>query len=118
MADIEKTALLFSDDDENDDKILDLDKNKGIKDGKIDRLKNQVNEVIGDMKVNIEKVVDRGQNLNALNDRSEQLTMSGDLFSKRARNMRKSMWLRTCRARLYLSITIGVILVLIICKIF
>ncbi len=84
---------------------------------KLNRLQNQVKDVIDDMKINIEKVVDRGNNLNDLNDRSEQLGAAGDLFSKRSRNLRKSMWLRTCRGRMYLGITLSVIFLLIICKI-
>ena len=83
---------------------------------KLGRLQNQVDDVVDTMKINIEKVVDRGQNLNELNDRSENLVTSGDLFSKRSRNLRKSMWLRTCRARIYLGLTLSFILILIICK--
>lgn len=84
--------------------------------GKLGRLQSQVEDVVDTMKANIEKVVDRGQSLDELNDRSENLVNSGDLFHKRSRNLRKSMWLRTCRARIYLGLTLGVILVLIICK--
>ncbi|CAF0741522.1 unnamed protein product [Brachionus calyciflorus] len=113
MSELEKTALLYS--DEEDDNILDINRNKSIgPDAKLQKLHNQVNDVIDGMKINIEKVAERGQNLDILNDRSEQLSTSGDLFSKRARNMRKHMWLRTCRARMYLGITIGFIIVLII----
>lgn len=130
MADnLEKTALLVED-TETDDNLLDnhtiinLNSNatssklNTIKktDGKLGRLQNQVEDVVDTMKINIEKVVDRGQSLNDLNDRSENLVSSGDLFSKRSRNLRKSMWLRTCRARLYLGLTLGFILILIICK--
>ena len=100
---------------ESDDDELDLHKIPSS-DTKITRIKNQVNNVIDNMKTNIDKVVERGQNLDDLNDRSEQLSASGDLFSKRARTLRKNAFLRTCRARLYLGLTVSVILVLIICK--
>ncbi len=80
------------------------------------RVQAQVNDVIDDMKINIEKVIDRGQNLNELGDRSEQLTTTGDLFSKRARSVRKSMWMRTCRSRMYLAIAVSVVLILFSCK--
>ena len=100
-------------DDDNDD----INKpTSNISDKKITQLKSQVNDVIGDMKINIDKVIDRGQNLNDLNDRSDQLGVAGDLFSKRSRNLRKSMWLRTCRSRLYLSVIIGIVLLFIMCK--
>ena len=84
--------------------------------GKIAKLQNQVKEVVDEMKINIEKVIDRGQNLDDLNDRSEQLGAAGDLFSKRARNLKKSMWLRTCRSRLYLALIITFVLAFFICK--
>jgi hypothetical protein len=149
-----KKALLVEDLEENDDNLLDnhtiinlepsknnskLTPTKPKLDGKLGRLQNQVEDVVDAMKTNIEKVVDRGQSLNDLNDRSENLSTSGqlllfhlirfdskfgninfyqigELFSKRARNVRKSMWIRTCRARLYLGLTLGFILILIICK--
>ena len=105
-------------DEDNDDKIIDVNKTSSRTDKKLSTLQNQVNDVIDDMKINIEKVVDRGQNLNDLNDRSDQLGIAGDLFSKRSRNLRKSMWLRTCRARLYLSIAIGSVLTIVFCNYF
>lgn len=107
-----KAALLNS--DEDDEGILDLNRKKP--DSKIGKLNSQVNEVIDGMKANIEKVVERGQNLSDLNDRSESLGVSADQFSKRSRTLRKSMWLRTCRARMYLGITIGVIIFLFLCN--
>ena len=111
MSEIEKRALLFSDnDDENDVKILDLNNSK------VARVQSQVSEVIGDMKKSIGKVVERGQNLEELNERSEELGVSADLFSRRSKSMRKSMWLRTCRARMYLGIVLAVMLLLIFCK--
>ena len=116
---IKKTALLS---DEDDDTLLDnhtvvnLDKISSHPNGKINRLQKQVDDVLDGMKINLDKVVDRGQSLSELNDRSDQLGITADLFSKRSKGLRKSMWLRTCRARLYLSITIGFILLLIICK--
>jgi vesicle-associated membrane protein 4 len=129
----EKKALLVEDAEENDDNLLDnhtiIDigssnskltptKLKSDNSGKLGRLQNQVDDVVDVMKINIEKVVDRGQSLNELNERSENLSTSGDLFSKRSRNLRKSMWFRTCRARLYFGLTLGFILILIICKFF
>lgn len=108
---IEQKALLYSDDDDNDDKMLTIKT-----DTKLSRVQGQVNDVIDDMKSNIQKVADRGQNLNDLSGRSEELGMSADAFNRRSKNLRKSMWLRTCRARLYLATTISFVLVLMICN--
>ena len=107
-----KAALLMSDDD--DDVKPSVSAQKPV--SKIARLQGQVNEVIDDMKINIDKVIERGNNLDELNDRSEQLNVTGDLFKQRARGVRRQMWFRTCRTRLYLAITIAVVLILFICK--
>lgn len=102
-----------------DHTIVDMNKvNKSPSGSKIDRLRNQVEDVVDSMKSNIEKVVDRGSNLNELNNRSEELGTSADMFSKRSRGLRRNMYFRTCRARLYLGATIGFIVLLIICKFF
>lgn len=109
---IEKAALLASDDDD-DEEIVKMNSQSTPK---LTQIQGQVKEVIGDMRINLEKVIDRGQNLHELNDRSEQLMVSGDLFSKRARSVRKTMWLRTCRSRLYLAIAITLVLIMFTCK--
>lgn len=109
---------MLSDDDNNDENVVMNKASSSSSDKKLANLKNQVNEVIGDMKINIDKVVDRGQNLNDLNDRSESLGVAGDLFSKRSRNLRKSMWFRTCRSRLYLSIGVSFVFFVFLSKTF
>lgn len=114
---------LLEDADDNDDMLLDDHTVVDMKtitnssaDNKISRLKSQVAGVVEDMKINIDKVVDRGTNLNELNDRSEQLGVTADTFSKRSRGLKRTMYFRTCRQRLYLSLTVGFILILFICK--
>ena len=83
---------------------------------KFNRVKNQIEDTIDSMRTNIVKVLDRGQRLDDLNERSEELTTSANSFNTRARYTRKAMWMRTCRARLYLGGTILVILGLLLCK--
>ena len=108
--------------EEDDDHLLDdhtvvnIDKITNNSNSKISNLRNQVNGVVDDMKINIEKVVERGSNLDELNDRSEQMGNSADMFSKRSKGLRRNMYFRTCRARMYLGITVSFIVLLIICK--
>ena len=108
-----KAALLMSDDDDDVKPSVSAQKQPV---SKIARLQGQVNEVIDDMRINIDKVIERGNNLDELNDRSEQLNVTGDLFKQRARGVRRAMWFRTCRTRLYLGIAIALVLILFICK--
>ncbi len=111
--------MLFSDDEENDDdKILDLNSRPAATDSKLGRVQSQVNEVLGDMRINVQKIVERGSNLDELNDRSEELGVSAETFSRRSKGLRKSMGLRTCRARLYVGIAVSLVSFLVLCKIF
>jgi hypothetical protein len=96
----------------DDDDILDttgtivLDKNteldihpnaNTVEYSKINRVELQVNDVIDQVKFNINKVIERGDNLNVLNTKSCQITASANVFQNRAKGTRRAMWLRTCR---------------------
>jgi vesicle-associated membrane protein 4 len=94
-------ALLLSDED---DEILNLasdtkESRFEVKDSKIDRVQAQIQDVVGSMKSNFTKIIDRGETLNDLNDRSEELSNSANVFQSRARSARRSMYFRTCRVR-------------------
>ncbi len=124
---------MISEDEDDDDVLLDnhdLTKNIEIKQkatvtskgdvlytggqdtnntNKFSRVKNQIDDVIDTVRTNISKVLDRGTALDELHDRSEDLSASAATFNTRARYTRKALWMRTCRARLYLGGTIFVI---------
>ena len=68
---------------------------------KLNRVHNQINEVIDGMKTNINKVLERGQELDDIDERSQQLSASATLFETRAKNTRKAMWFRTCRVSVH-----------------
>ncbi len=111
----------MEDTDDNDDHLLDDHKVNSIKpsnltDTKISKLKSQVDGVVLDMKANIDRVVDRGTSIMELSDRSEQLGVTADTFNKRSRGLKRNMYFRTFRQRMYLLLTIGFILFLILCK--
>jgi hypothetical protein len=91
-------------------------KSSNLTDTKISKLKSQVDGVVVDMKANIERVVDRGTSLIELSDRSEQLGVTADHFNKRSRGLKRTMYFRTFRQRMYLLLTIGFIFFLILCK--
>jgi hypothetical protein len=69
---------------------------------KINRVEHQISEVIDQVKSNVNKVIERGDHLDTLNTKSEQISASANVFQNRARHTRKAM-LRTCRVRLSLS---------------
>ncbi|CAJ0943075.1 unnamed protein product [Ranitomeya imitator] len=63
----------------------------------ISSVQNQVDEVIDVMQENITKVIERGERLDELQDKSESLSDNATAFSSRARQLRRQMWWRECK---------------------
>ncbi|XP_071182141.1 vesicle-associated membrane protein 4-like isoform X2 [Mytilus edulis] len=57
----------------------------------IDRLQGDVNEVTHLLKDNVEKVLERGEKIEDLQNRSEDLTASSIQFKSRSRDLRRKM---------------------------
>ncbi|KAI0228186.1 Vesicle-associated membrane protein 4 [Lamellibrachia satsuma] len=88
--------------------------------GKITRLQGQVHDVVDVMRDNIGKVMDRGDRLEDLQDKSEHLSTNSDLFQSRAKVLKSTMWWRQCKMRMVIALVVvvllGVIIVPIIIK--
>merc|ERR1712032_622407 len=68
----------------------------------------QVQEVVGVMRNNIDKVLERDSKLHDLDNRASTLEASSSMFQQSSRRLRMKMWLGGC------SIVILIVLVLII----
>ncbi|XP_044460839.1 vesicle-associated membrane protein 727-like [Mangifera indica] len=78
---------------------------------KLSKLKAQITEVKGIMMDNIEKVLDRGERIELLVDKTENLQFQADSFQRHGRQLRRKMWLQNLRMKLMLG---GGILILIL----
>ncbi|PPR92853.1 hypothetical protein GOBAR_AA27818 [Gossypium barbadense] len=78
---------------------------------KLSKLKAQITEVKGIMMDNIEKVLDRGEKIELLVDKTENLQFQADSFQRQGRQLRRRMWLQNLQMKLMVG---GAILVLII----
>lgn len=58
---------------------------------------SKVAEVKDIMVQNIEKVLDRGEKIDMLVDRTAQLNMTAQRFQKNARDVRRTMWWRNVK---------------------
>uniref|UniRef100_A0A3B1JX26 Vesicle-associated membrane protein 4 n=1 Tax=Astyanax mexicanus TaxID=7994 RepID=A0A3B1JX26_ASTMX len=58
------------------------------------RVQSQVDEVIDVMQENISKVIERGERLDDLQDKSESLSDNASAFSSRAKQLHRRMWWR------------------------
>ncbi|CAL5363329.1 unnamed protein product [Camellia sinensis] len=86
---------------------------------KLSKLKTQITEVKGIMMDNIEKVLDRGEKIELLVDKTENLQFQADSFQRQGRQLRRKMWLQNLQMKLMVGGTVValiVILWLIACK--
>ncbi|XP_072724444.1 vesicle-associated membrane protein 4 isoform X1 [Ciconia boyciana] len=76
-------------------------------------VQNQVDEVMDVMQENITKVIERGERLDDLQDKSESLSDNATAFSNRAKQLRRQMWWRGCKMKAII-VLVAVILLLVI----
>ncbi|KAJ9541613.1 hypothetical protein OSB04_028119 [Centaurea solstitialis] len=78
---------------------------------KIAKVKAQVSEVKGVMMENIEKVLDRGDRIELLVDKTDNLRNQAQDFKKQGTKMKRKMWIQNMKVKL---IVIGIIIALIL----
>lgn len=115
--DIEKAELLAGGSDDDEDFFL-----KGpspqirsvtFQDDKLQEVQGQVGEVAEVMRENISRVLERGDKLTDLQDKSDNLNTNAEYFRLTSRRLQRNMWWREMKMRLILAVVIIVILLLI-----
>ncbi|NXH19899.1 VAMP4 protein, partial [Bucco capensis] len=108
--------LLEEDSDEEEDFFLRGPSGPrfGLRNDKIRHVQNQVDEVIDVMQENITKVIERGERLDDLQDKSESLSDNATAFSNRAKQLRRQMWWRGCKMKAIMALVAVVLLLVII----
>ena len=81
---------------------------------KLSRLQNQVEDVKGVMQNNISKVLERGENLEVLVDRTHELAQSAEQFHKRAKKVKWNMWCQNVKMWLMLFFVLAIIITAIV----
>ncbi|KAJ4145872.1 hypothetical protein LMH87_004704 [Akanthomyces muscarius] len=79
-----------------------------------DALRGQIDETVGVMRDNINKVSQRGERLDALQDKSDNLVASAQGFRRGANIVRKKMWWKDMKMRMCIIIGVIVLLAIII----
>jgi len=74
----------------------------------------QIDETVGIMRDNLNRVADRGERLDALQDKTENLSVSAQGFRRGANKVRKQMWWKDMKMKIIIAIAILVLLVIII----
>ena len=82
--------------------------------GRVAQLKGDVNQVQGLMKSNLHKIADRGDKLEDIEGRAEQLSHGAKDFSTSAVRLKRKLWWQNVKLWIILIIIILVILAVII----
>ncbi|UXI23176.1 PI-PLC X domain-containing protein 3 [Sarcoptes scabiei] len=86
------------------------------KDSKIEKLQEHVDEVSNIMQMNIDKIMERGSNLDNLQTRSEYLANNAIEYRTITTNLQRKMWWRNMKINVIVGLIIIVILIIIIGK--
>lgn len=70
------------------------------------RLRGQINEVKDIMVQNIEKVLERGEKIDLLVDKTEALQNSANKFKKSAKRVSNTMWWKNCKMKILIAVLV------------
>ena len=82
----------------------------------IGRVQGQIEEVKEVMVQNIEKVLERGERIELLVDKSEQLQQTSFKFESTSRQLQRTMYWRKIKRRALIGLGVGVALFIILCS--
>lgn len=86
---------------------------------KLDHLESDVSEVTHLLRENVEKVIDRGEKIDDLQTRSEDLQAGSHYFSRRANQVRRKMCWQNCKMNIIIALVVlGVIIVIVLIVLF
>ncbi|GAB7342143.1 hypothetical protein MBLNU457_g0406t1 [Dothideomycetes sp. NU457] len=77
-------------------------------------LQAEIDSTVNVMRSNINKVSERGENLNSLQDKTDNLAVSAQGFRRGANRVRKQMWWKDMKMRICLIVGIIILLIVII----
>ncbi|XP_033333790.1 vesicle-associated membrane protein 4 isoform X2 [Megalopta genalis] len=117
----ERETLLEHDSEPDEDMLFNQPNTSTVEpsasrsDIKMDSVRLQIQEVTEVMRENVQKVMERGERLEDLQDASDRLSMAGNEFRASAKKAQQRAWLQNFRARVILvTITVTVIVCIIV----
>ncbi|XP_066596427.1 synaptobrevin-1-like [Prorops nasuta] len=81
---------------------------------KLQQTQDTVNEVVGIMKVNVEKVLERDQKLSELENRADALQQGATQFEQQAGKLKRKYWWKNLKMMIIIGVICLVILIIII----
>lgn len=81
---------------------------------KTQAIQAQIDDTVGIMRENITKVAERGERLDALQNKTDNLAVSAQGFRRGANRVRKQMWWKDMKMRIFIALGVIVLLLIII----
>ncbi|KAL4230164.1 Vesicle-associated membrane protein [Mactra antiquata] len=81
---------------------------------KVEKVQGQVDELKGIMVRNIDQIADRGERLELLVDKTEDLSANAVTFKKTSRNLARSMWWKNIKITIIIAVVIIVVIYFIV----
>ncbi|GAA6057076.1 hypothetical protein JCM3770_001446 [Rhodotorula araucariae] len=86
----------------------------GAKNNKTAQIQQQIDDTVGIMRDNITKVAERGERLDALQDKTDNLAQSAQGFRRGANRVRKQMWWKDMKMRILIAVGIAILVIVIV----
>ncbi|XP_043257812.1 vesicle-associated membrane protein 2 [Colletes gigas] len=84
---------------------------------KLQQTQATVDEVVGIMKVNVEKVLERDQKLSELENRADALQQGATQFEQQAGKLKRKYWWKNLKMMIIIGIICVIILIIIIASV-
>jgi vesicle-associated membrane protein 2 len=81
---------------------------------KLQQTQAKVDEVVGIMKVNVDKVLERDQKLSELDNRADALQMGAAQFEQQAGKLKRKYWWKNLKMMIIIGIICIILLIIII----
>ncbi|ODV64334.1 synaptobrevin family protein [Ascoidea rubescens DSM 1968] len=88
------------------------DSNNSNSNSKTAKIQAQIDSTVDIMRENINKVTERGERIDSINDQSQNLAITANSFKDSSNRVRKHMWKKDMKMRI--CIIIGIIILLIV----
>lgn len=79
---------------------------------KLQQTQAQVDEVVGIMRTNVEKVLERDQKLSELDDRADALQQGASQFEQQAGRLKRKYWWKDMKMCAILAVVVLVIIII------
>jgi len=89
----------------------------GAGNAKTAAIQAQIDDTVGIMRENITKVAERGERLDSLQDKTDNLAISAQGFRRGANKVRKNMWWKDMKMRIIIGAAVAIIIIIIVVSI-